>query len=54
MERKTLEQYTEIIVETDEENPTSIAIINTEKIDVAEGYRVRLIPKGEEIIPQKG
>lgn len=39
-----LGQYTKVVVETDEENPTTIAIITDGAVDVAEGYRVRLTP----------
>lgn len=42
---KTLEDYTQIIVETDEENPTTIATITHNEIEPAEGYRVRITPK---------
>ena len=36
--------YTKIIVETDEENPITIAIVDAGNIEVADGYRVRLTP----------
>ncbi len=41
---ETLKDYTKIVVETDEENPTTIADINCDEIKVANGYRVRLVP----------
>jgi len=41
----TLKDYTKIIVETDEENPVTIAEITPEEITPADGYRVRLTPK---------
>lgn len=40
----TLDDYTKIIIETDEENPTTIAIVTSEDVTVADGYRVRLTP----------
>lgn len=42
---ETLSDYTKIVVETDEKNPTAIATITQDKVDVAEGFRVRLTPK---------
>lgn len=33
--------WTRIIVETDEENPVTVATITTDETDVADGYRVR-------------
>lgn len=40
-----LKDYTKIVVETDEENPTTIATVTGEDVFVADGYRVRLTPK---------
>lgn len=40
----TLKDYTKIVVETDEENPITIAEITVENINLANGYRVRLTP----------
>lgn len=42
---ETLGDYTKVVVETDEKNPTTIATITNDGLDVAEGYRVRLTPK---------
>ena len=36
--------WTRIVVETDEENPVTIATITEDDIDMADGYRVRLRP----------
>lgn len=36
--------WTRIIVETDEENPVTIATITADETDVADGYRVRERP----------
>lgn len=44
-ELETLKEYTKIVVETDEENPVTIAEITSEEINTADGYRVRLTPK---------
>lgn len=41
---KSLREYTRVIVETEEENPTTIAEITSEEVKIADGYRVRLIP----------
>jgi len=40
-----LKDSTSVIIETDEENPTTIVTITPEEIDVTEGYRVRIKPK---------
>ena len=37
----------EIIVETEEKEPITIAVITGENITPADGYRVRLIPEAE-------
>lgn len=36
--------YSRIVVETDEENPETVAVISADTIDPAEGFRVRLRP----------
>ena len=41
---KEIRGWTRIIVETDEENPKSIATITEDEIDMADGYRVRQRP----------
>lgn len=41
---QSLERYAKVIVETDEENPIPIATITDGAVEVADGYRVRLIP----------
>jgi hypothetical protein len=40
-----LKDYTEVVIETDDENPVTIASITNEDVKIADGYRVRLIPK---------
>ena len=42
---ETFGQYTIIGVETDEENPVTIAVIQSNSVDTVKGYRVRLTPK---------
>lgn len=44
-DEKALGQYTKIVVETDEKNPVTIAVIQSNFADTTEGYRVRLTPK---------
>ena len=44
-DEKALGQYTKIVVETDEENPVTIAVIQSNSVDTIKGYRVRLTPK---------
>lgn len=41
---ETLKDYTKIAIETDEENPTTIATVTSVNVEVADGYRVRLTP----------
>lgn len=45
MDVEVLTDITKIVVETDEENPKTIAVITAEDIDSAEGFRVRITPK---------
>ncbi|MCC7571497.1 hypothetical protein KO465_09310 [Candidatus Micrarchaeota archaeon] len=44
-EQSALKDYTQIVVETDEENPIVIATITACDINVKNDYRVRLRPK---------
>ncbi|EHQ88276.1 hypothetical protein [Desulfosporosinus youngiae] len=37
-------QFTKIVIETDEENPKTIAAITNEDVDVSDGFRVRMTP----------
>lgn len=41
---KTLSAWTRIRIETDKENPVTIADITADDIKTADGYRVRLTP----------
>ena len=41
---ESLERYAKVVVETDKQNPTPIATITGGAVEVAEGYRVRLMP----------
>ena len=41
---ESLKDYTKIVVETDEDNPVTIAVITANDISPADGYRVRLTP----------
>ena len=45
MKEKTITGYTKIVVETDEENPVTIATVDADDIEVVDGYRVRLTPE---------
>ena len=45
LEEGILKDITRVIVETDEENPVSIAVITADDIKPANGYRVRMRPK---------
>ena len=45
MNIKALSDITKIVVETDEEEPKTIAVISADDIDSAEGFRVRITPK---------
>ena len=47
MDVEALTDIAKIVVETDEENPKTIAVITAEDIDSAEGFRVRITPKYE-------
>lgn len=45
MDVEALTDITKIVVETDEENPKTIAVITADDVDVKEGFRVRITPK---------
>ena len=45
MDVEALTDITKIVVETEEKEPKTIAVITAEDVDVAEGFRVRLTPK---------
>lgn len=45
VDKETLGQYTKIVVETDEKNPVTIAVIQSNLVNITEGYRIRLTPK---------
>ena len=45
MSAEALTDITKIVVETDEEDPKTIAVITADNIDSAEGFRVRITPK---------
>ncbi len=45
MQKENLRDYTRIVVETDEENPITIADVTVNEIQVADGYRIRLAPQ---------
>ena len=47
MSVEALSDITKIVVETDEEEAKTIAVIMADDVDVAEGFRVRLTPKYE-------
>lgn len=44
MEDSNLKNYTKIVIETDEENPVTIATVTSDNTEVADGYRVRITP----------
>ncbi|MEB7428339.1 hypothetical protein NGC25_13835 [Enterococcus faecalis] len=41
----TLEEYTKIVVETDEQNPKTIAVITADDIEPSDGFRVSVTPR---------
>ncbi len=45
--------FVKVIVETDEANPTTIAEIASNKVNVADGYRVRLMPGRDQKMNKK-
>lgn len=45
MSVEALSDITKIVVETDEEEAKTIAVITADDVDVEEGFRVRLTPK---------
>ena len=47
MSVEALSDITKIVVETDEEEAKTIAVITADDVDVEEGFRVRITPKYE-------
>ena len=45
MSVEALSDITKIVVETDEKDPKTIAVITLNDIDSVEGFRVRITPK---------
>ena len=45
MDVEALTDITKIVVETEEKDPKTIAVITADDIDNAEGFRVRITPK---------
>ena len=45
MSAEALSDITKIVVETDEEEAKTIAVIMADDVDVSEGFRVRITPK---------
>lgn len=42
-----LKKYKRIVVETDNTNPVTVAVLKPDKVEVTDGYRVRMKPNGE-------
>ena len=38
------EQFSRIVIETDEENPVTIAVITEDLAEACKGYRIRMTP----------
>nr|WP_314448883.1 hypothetical protein [uncultured Lachnoanaerobaculum sp.] len=47
-EEKEIRGWVNIVVETDKDDPETIAIITMDNIDVIKGYRVRMKPVYED------
>ncbi|WP_168132817.1 hypothetical protein [Granulicatella sp. HMSC30F09] len=45
MSVEALSEITKIVVETDQKDPKTIAVITADDVDSAEGFRVRITPK---------
>ena len=45
MSVEALSEITKIVVETDQKDPKTIAVITADDVDRAEGFRVRITPK---------
>lgn len=48
------EDFTKMVIETDEENPVTIATVSESQIDVADGYRVCLTPDYDQCSVSRG
>ena len=45
MSVEALSEITKIVVETDQKDPKTIAVITADDVDSPEGFRVRITPK---------
>ena len=45
MSVEALSEITKIVVETDQKDPKTIAVITADDVDSTEGFRVRITPK---------
>ena len=45
MSVEALSEITKIVVETDQKDPKTIAVITADDVDSAEGFRARITPK---------
>jgi hypothetical protein len=41
---ESLHEYTKVVVETEEKNPVTIAVVTANGWKLADGYRIRLTP----------
>lgn len=43
-EKKPMDNWTRVIIETEEKNPKPIAVITNDNFELAKGFRIRLLP----------
>ena len=39
------EEFEKVVIETDEKNPVTIAVLTADTVETGQGYRMRITPK---------
>ncbi len=39
------EEFEKVVIETDEKNPVTIAVLTADTVEIGQGYRIRITPK---------
>lgn len=39
------EEFEKVVIETDEKNPVTIAVLTADTVEIGQGYRIKITPK---------
>ncbi len=39
------EEFEKVVIETDEKNPVTIAVLTADTVEIEQGYRIKITPK---------